>query len=52
MMLDHLGEAAAAQDLLSAVESTLVRPEARTRDLGGSADTRRAGEAILAALTG
>jgi isocitrate/isopropylmalate dehydrogenase len=28
----------------------LVNPEARTRDLGGTADTRACGEAILKAL--
>ncbi|GAB4371485.1 MAG: tartrate dehydrogenase [Kiloniellaceae bacterium] len=50
LMLDHLGEEAAAQELEGAIESVLVDPKARTRDLGGSADTRGCGEAILKAL--
>jgi tartrate dehydrogenase/decarboxylase/D-malate dehydrogenase len=50
LMLDHLGEAAAAAELETAIESVLVDPKARTRDLGGSADTRGCGEAILKAL--
>jgi len=50
LMLDHLGEAAAAAELEGAIESVLVDPAARTRDLGGSADTRACGAAILKAL--
>ncbi|MPZ09413.1 MAG: tartrate dehydrogenase [Kiloniellaceae bacterium] len=50
LMLDHLGESAAAAELEAAVESVLVNPQGRTRDLGGSADTRGCGEAILKAL--
>src|SRR3546814_2818311 len=50
LMLDHLGETAAAAELEAAIESVLVDPAARTRDLGGSADTRTCGEAILKAL--
>jgi tartrate dehydrogenase/decarboxylase/D-malate dehydrogenase len=50
LMLDHLGEEAAAAELEAAIESVLVDPEARTRDLGGTADTRGCGEAILKAL--
>ena len=50
LMLDHLGETAAAAELETAIESVLVNPEARTRDLGGTADTRACGEAILKAL--
>jgi tartrate dehydrogenase/decarboxylase/D-malate dehydrogenase len=46
-MLDHLGDEAAAAELEAAVESVLVNPEARTRVLGGTADTRGCGEAIL-----
>ncbi|MGF1592392.1 MAG: tartrate dehydrogenase [Kiloniellaceae bacterium] len=50
LMLEHLGEEAAAAELEAAIESVLVDPAARTRDLGGRADTRACGEAILKAL--
>ncbi|GLK82851.1 tartrate dehydrogenase [Ancylobacter defluvii] len=50
MMLDHLGEAEAAAGILSAIEASLLRPETRTRDLGGSADTTTCGEAVAAAV--
>jgi len=50
LMLDHLGEEKAAAELEAAIESVLVDPKARTRDLGGTADTRGCGEAILKAL--
>ncbi len=51
MMLQHLGEADAARDLETAIEASLTRPETRTRDLGGTADTAASEAAILAALT-
>ena len=50
LMLDHLGESAAAAELEAAMETVLENPGARTRDLGGTADTRTCGEAILRAL--
>ncbi|MEO1090477.1 MAG: tartrate dehydrogenase [Pseudomonadota bacterium] len=50
MMLEHLGEADAARDLEAAIEVSLARPETRTRDLGGTADTAACEAAILAAL--
>ncbi len=50
MMLEHLGEADAAATLEAAVETVLENPEARTRDLGGNADTRRCGDAIARAI--
>ena len=50
MMLEHLGEAEAAASLEAAIETVLENPEARTRDLGGSADTRRCGDAIARAV--
>jgi tartrate dehydrogenase/decarboxylase/D-malate dehydrogenase len=46
MMLEHLGETAAAAALLTAIETGLARPETRTADIGGSADTVTAGSAI------
>lgn len=50
MMLDHLGEAEAAAELEAAIETALEDPATRTRDLGGSADTKTCGEAVLKAL--
>ncbi len=50
MMLDHLGQAQAARTLEAAIEASLERPETRTRDLGGTADTRACEAAILAAI--
>jgi tartrate dehydrogenase/decarboxylase/D-malate dehydrogenase len=49
LMLDHLGEAAAAARLLSAL-ADVCREGPRTRDLGGSAGTTEVGEAIRARL--
>jgi tartrate dehydrogenase/decarboxylase/D-malate dehydrogenase len=46
MMLEHLGETAAAAALLTAIETGLARPETRTADIGGTADTVTAGSAI------
>ena len=51
MMLDHLGETAAAAALEAAMESALEDPATRTRDLGGTADTAACGEAVLRALS-
>ena len=46
MMLEHLGETAAAAALLTAIETALARPETRTADIGGQADAQAAGRAI------
>jgi tartrate dehydrogenase/decarboxylase/D-malate dehydrogenase len=46
MMLDHLGENEAARSIEAAIEATLMEPKARTRDLGGAADTATCGKAI------
>jgi tartrate dehydrogenase/decarboxylase / D-malate dehydrogenase len=48
LMLDHLGHADAAADVVAAMESTLAKPETRTRDLGGSASTQQVTEALVA----
>jgi tartrate dehydrogenase/decarboxylase / D-malate dehydrogenase len=48
MMLDHLGESASAVTLLSAIESTLADGSSLTADLGGSASTSEATDAVLA----
>jgi tartrate dehydrogenase/decarboxylase/D-malate dehydrogenase len=50
MMLDHLGEKAAAADILQAIEHVLAEPRLRTRDLGGTADTKACGNAVLQAI--
>ncbi|HEY4373869.1 MAG TPA: tartrate dehydrogenase [Burkholderiales bacterium] len=50
MMLDHLGEAEAALDIVAAIEQTLTDGP-RTADLGGKANTIEAGTAIAAAVT-
>jgi tartrate dehydrogenase/decarboxylase/D-malate dehydrogenase len=46
MMLQHLGEPAAAQAVERALEAILASSEVRTPDLGGNAKTRNVGEAI------
>ena len=50
MMLDHLGHPAAAADIVTAMAATLAEPHTRTRDLGGTASTREATEALVDAL--
>ena len=50
MMLEHLGEAEAAATLERAMESVLEDERARTRDLGGSADTETCARAMLSAI--
>jgi tartrate dehydrogenase/decarboxylase/D-malate dehydrogenase len=45
LMLDHLGEADAAQRVMRAIES-VCRDGVLTRDLGGSASTREVGDAV------
>ena len=50
LMLDHLGEVEAGAAVVAAFERVLAEPNLRTRDLGGPADTKTAGEAVAAAL--
>ncbi|KQP30409.1 tartrate dehydrogenase [Methylobacterium sp. Leaf102] len=50
MMLEHLGETAAAAEIVSAIERVLVEPALRTRDLGGRATTEACGKAVADAL--
>ena len=47
LMLDHLGEHAAAARVLAALEA-ICREGPRTRDVGGDATTREVGEAVAA----
>jgi tartrate dehydrogenase/decarboxylase / D-malate dehydrogenase len=50
MMLEHLGEQAAADAIVKAIEHVLVDGP-RTRDMGGTADTKMVGDAIAQALS-
>jgi tartrate dehydrogenase/decarboxylase/D-malate dehydrogenase len=50
MMLEHLGEADAARDIVSAIERVLAERTLRTRDLGGNGDTETCGRAVAEAL--
>jgi tartrate dehydrogenase/decarboxylase/D-malate dehydrogenase len=51
MMLEHLGEKAASADILRAIEHVLAEPSLRTRDLGGGADTKTCGDAVVRAMS-
>ena len=52
MMLDHLGQDAAAREIEWAIETVVGSPDApRTPDLGGAAGTQEVGRAIVQALT-
>jgi tartrate dehydrogenase/decarboxylase / D-malate dehydrogenase len=46
MMLDHLGEGAAAAGIVGAIERVLASGLVRTPDMGGTASTQAIGEAI------
>lgn len=50
MMLDHLGEAAAAQRLMRAIERVTADKRWHTPDLGGRATTREVTDAVCEAL--
>jgi tartrate dehydrogenase/decarboxylase / D-malate dehydrogenase len=50
MMLEHLGESAAAQRLMQAIESVTADPALHTADLGGKATTREVTHAVCALL--
>lgn len=47
MMLEHLGEEEAAQLMVDAIEKTTAEGKVLTRDLGGSASTKEATQAII-----
>jgi tartrate dehydrogenase/decarboxylase/D-malate dehydrogenase len=51
MMLEHLGEKAAAKAIVEAIERVLVVADLRTGDLGGKANTVQCGKAIADALS-
>jgi tartrate dehydrogenase/decarboxylase / D-malate dehydrogenase len=50
MMFEHLGEHAAANAIVGAIEQVLRERTLRTRDLGGNADTETSGKAIADAV--
>jgi tartrate dehydrogenase/decarboxylase/D-malate dehydrogenase len=50
MMLEHLGETEAAAAVVASIERVLAERSARTRDLGGNADTGTCGKAVAEAL--
>jgi tartrate dehydrogenase/decarboxylase/D-malate dehydrogenase len=50
MMLEHLGEGAAAARLMAAIERVTASGAPRTPDLGGRATTRAVTDAVIAAL--
>jgi tartrate dehydrogenase/decarboxylase/D-malate dehydrogenase len=50
MMLNHLGEGEAADAIVDAVARVLSERTLRTRDLGGNADTKTCGEAVVEAI--
>ena len=52
MMLDHLGEAAAAKRLMRAIERVTADKSLHTPDLGGSARTEQVTRAVCEALLG
>ena len=51
MLLEHLGEAAAARRVMQAIEQVTAEPALHTRDLGGSATTAQVTQAVCARLT-
>ena len=46
MMLEHLGEPAAAARLMKTIENVTTNPKLHTRDLGGTATTAEVTEAV------
>ncbi|MBD8529852.1 MULTISPECIES: tartrate dehydrogenase [unclassified Massilia] len=46
MLLEHLGEHAAAQQVMAAIESVTANPALHTRDLGGTATTVQVTQAV------
>ncbi|HET9820257.1 MAG TPA: isocitrate/isopropylmalate family dehydrogenase, partial [Burkholderiaceae bacterium] len=50
MLLEHLGEAAAARGLMDAIESVTATPALHTRDLGGTATTAEVTQAVCRQL--
>ncbi|MNP75834.1 putative tartrate dehydrogenase/decarboxylase TtuC' [compost metagenome] len=49
MMLEHLGQASAARQLMSAIEA-VTESGLHTPDLGGTATTRQVTDAVIALI--
>ena len=52
LLLEHLGEPAAAARLMRAIERVTSDFALRTPDLGGAATTRQVTQAVIAAVLG
>lgn len=50
MLLEHIGEPAAAATLMAAIEAVTAEPALHTRDLGGTATTRQVTDAVCARI--
>jgi tartrate dehydrogenase/decarboxylase / D-malate dehydrogenase len=50
MMLDHLGEKEAASIIMKSIETVIREKIAHTRDMGGRANTRECGDAVVSIL--
>ncbi|CAN7370477.1 tartrate dehydrogenase [Acidovorax sp. LjRoot194] len=50
MLLEHLGETAAARQVMQAIEQVTANPALHTRDLGGTATTAQVTDAVCALL--
>jgi len=50
MLLEHLGEPAAAATLMAAIEAVTADPALHTRDLDGSATTAQVTDAVRARI--
>ena len=50
MMLDHLGHPEAAAAIVAAIEKVLRESDVKTPDMGGKANTREMGQAVVDAL--
>ncbi|XVV16872.1 tartrate dehydrogenase [Actinoplanes sp. CA-131856] len=48
LMLEHLGHDAAAADVMAAIKESLMAPDTRTRDLGGTGDTASVVSSLVA----
>ncbi len=51
MLLEHIGEHAAAQTLMRAIEAVTANPALHTRDLGGNATTAQVTQAVCAGVS-
>ena len=46
MMIDHFGYKKAAEEIISAIEFSLSKPNLRTSDISGNADTKTVGKEV------